>query len=1121
MQTVQLYINNQRVDLFNDETISVNTSIQNVKDISKIFTDFSQTFTIPASKTNNKLFKHFGDSSIIDGFDARFRTEARIELNNVEFKKGSIRLNKVIKKEGLPYAYDITFFGSLANLNKILGTDKLKDLTNELSAYNHAWTYDNIVDGLETGLQFNTDTQAIIYPLISPVRRFIFNSNDIYTAEDDTANIGSISTAAGLRPQDLKPAIRIIRVIEAIEAKYPQIQFSRDFFGGILFNDLYLWLHRQAGQISSASGTSERIISDFSLVSQTLGCGNNYAIFTTNYFSIITGGDFSNGVDAQAALTITPNNIDVDYTYKIIDLVTDEVLFENTAKGQSIQTINIGAYYDPEQEWRIQVQISTEDSAALSSYSAEWYIQTYYYVNGERDCSDIQEYAVSSQNMLTDIIVANQMPDIKVIDFLTGLFKMFNLTSYVEDTEIIVKDLNTFYGTYETYNITDFVSSDNIEINRVPLYSEVDFTFKEPTTFLAKQFSETNGINYGQEKYTVTKEDSDFVDGEQYNVEAPFEKLVYERLNDVNDSALTTAQYGYFVDNKEAKVLGSPLVFLNVPTDSSDKPIYFRDFNDTNIRSLDTYNRPSNVASNNVQTINFSSEVDEFLRNTNDNSLFKTFYQSYISNVFNKRNRLTSLTAFLPFNILTKYRLNDRFIIGDKEYRINTIQTELNSGKSTLELLSIITDEFVPVVITCPTADNDEVRVDSTLYTVDCGDEVCATADNTVVTVDNDSLTVDCGDPIPTTTTTTSTTTTSTTSTTTTLATTTAGTTTTAPTTTVGTTTTAGTTTAGTTTTTTATPCIQRIVYSGIPEQSIQVGGNKTINLNTYFTQLDGQPLSYIAIATTDLLDSVSLAGSQLTMFANTGNLCGTDGSGVFIRAYDSISENCSYATYFTADVFGCTSTSTTTAATTSTTTSTTTAGTTTAGTTTTLPTTTTTIAPTTPSGTINTTFVGYESTGANFDVYTIDAVDAFIDFTIYPTGGGSYFERYGVPTVNGTLVNWTISWNGDIYTGDGGTGTANLVVTNNLGTESTLDTDSFVIPASGSTTTTTAAPVCRQYSVQATDGTVTVNYRGCNNNEFLTLTKNEDGTITYICSRTYPTEYSGVGALIIDQGTC
>jgi hypothetical protein len=243
----------------------------------------------------------------------------------------------------------------------------------------------------------------------------------------------------------------------------------------------------------------------------------------------------------------------------------------------------------------------------------------------------------------------------------------------------------------------------------------------------------------------------------------------------------------------------------------------------------------------------------------------------------------------------------------------------LQSGKSEIELLNVLNDVFAPI-LTCPTADNDIVTIDSTLYTVDCGDRLCATADETTVTVDDTDLTVDCGDPIPTTTTTTSTTTTSTTSTTTTAGTTTtttAGTTTTAPTTTAGTTTTLP------TTTTTETPCVQRISYSGIPTQSIEVGENKTINLDNYFTQLDGQPLSYLAINTTGYLDSVSLNGNQLTMFANSGNLCGTDGAGVYVQAYDSISGNCEYGTYFGIEVFGCTVETTTTTEPTTTTTST------------------------------------------------------------------------------------------------------------------------------------------------------------------------------------------------------
>ena len=103
------------------------------------------------------------------------------------------------------------------------------------------------------------------------------------------------------------------------------------------------------------------------------------------------------------------------------------------------------------------------------------------------------------------------------------------------------------------------------------------------------------------------------------------------------------------------------------------------------------------------------------------------------------------------------------------------------------------------------------------------------------------------------------------------------------------------------------------------------MGSNITINLNNYFTQLDGQPLSYIANDTSQYLDSVSVAGSQLTMFANSGNLCGTDNTGVLVFAYDGITGNCEYGAYIPVSVFGCTVETTTTTQPTTTTTSTTT----------------------------------------------------------------------------------------------------------------------------------------------------------------------------------------------------
>jgi len=94
MQKLQLFISGQRIDLFKDEQVSFNQSIQNIKDPAKIFTEFTQTFTVPASKSNNKIFEHYYNYNITDGFDARNKVDALIELNNVSYKQGYKKLEE-------------------------------------------------------------------------------------------------------------------------------------------------------------------------------------------------------------------------------------------------------------------------------------------------------------------------------------------------------------------------------------------------------------------------------------------------------------------------------------------------------------------------------------------------------------------------------------------------------------------------------------------------------------------------------------------------------------------------------------------------------------------------------------------------------------------------------------------------------------------------------------------------------------------------------------------------------------------------------------------------------------------------------------------------------------------
>jgi hypothetical protein len=80
--------------------------------------------------------------------------------------------------------------------------------------------------------------------------------------------------------------------------------------------------------------------------------------------------------------------------------------------------------------------------------------------------------------------------------------------------------------------------------------------------------------------------------------------------------------------------------------------------------------------------------VNEYALVTNEESLFKNFYLNYIQDIFEQKRRIIKLTAYLPLRILLNYNLSDTFIIGGVSYKINSITTNLENGKSELELLN-------------------------------------------------------------------------------------------------------------------------------------------------------------------------------------------------------------------------------------------------------------------------------------------------------------------------------------------------------------------------------------------------------------------------------------------------
>jgi len=222
MISVQLLVAGQRVTLFKDEVISVTSQLQNIIDISKTSTDFSQSFSVPCDKINNKIFKHWYENFLDNSINANNRIDATLLVDTKVFKTGNVQLNKVQIENGKPKNYNITFFGKLVNLKDLIKEDYLKSLTNLVSFY---YTPTEVYDRIKGN---NND---ISFPLISSDRYWQYNQGA--AANDITTTTGAILTT------DLFPAVRVKKIFDAIAYKYNVI-FQSNFFDTKRFSELFM-----------------------------------------------------------------------------------------------------------------------------------------------------------------------------------------------------------------------------------------------------------------------------------------------------------------------------------------------------------------------------------------------------------------------------------------------------------------------------------------------------------------------------------------------------------------------------------------------------------------------------------------------------------------------------------------------------------------------------------------------------------------------------------------------------------------------------------------------------------------------------------------------------------------
>ena len=682
-----------RLELFNDEKISVSSTIQNISDISKIFTDYSQGFTIPCSPTNNAIFQHFYQNDVDATIDYQNRYNAYIEIDTVLFRRGKIQLEKTNLKNGHPDSYSVTFYGAGVSLKDFFNEDKLSQLN--YSTLDHDYTNTEVYNRVIT--DSTVTDYDVRYPLISSNRVWQFSGSTPLpdgnvpswydNSPDNSKNIGHVN--GEIVYTELFPAVRVASIFDLIESKYG-ITFNGIFLQSDLFKKAFLLYKNK----ESYHYTNNPVELDFTSSSGALASAFNT---TTNSFTRI---ELDSTDTIFHTLYYSVTSLSVSPSYYFIDLYRNGV-YSSTRSATTTYSGATFQYSEYVNENEI-ITFKIRSYAAITIGINFTYRRTQFSSPGITVVSGTASTTATTTSF-TDL--AGLAPDMKISDFITGICKEFNLTVYSNTKNVFTFDpLPYWYSKGAVIDITKYTDITSIEIERMKLYKSVEFKYQDSECMLNKYFLESP-LNADAHGYGNTKIGFNY-DGGEYKIESPFENLLHNNFGN-------NLQVGYCLNKELAPYIPKPvLLYMNrIKTLTGGDKIHWNGQTATDVYV--PFGQDSEILFETgliPLTLNFGEEISSFYLENNPNTIYALYYRSYLVNLYNPKNRLVKVKTILPVSLLTQLQLNDRLIIRDKRYMINEMQSDLTTGDVSFTLISDFAQVKPIKLVDTPTGTGNTLR---------------------------------------------------------------------------------------------------------------------------------------------------------------------------------------------------------------------------------------------------------------------------------------------------------------------------------------------------------------------------------------------------------------------------
>ena len=551
--TFRLVANNIELDLFEDEDIKLSNNVTGLFDIGVLPSDFTRQITLPGTKVNNAFFEHVYDISIDSPFlfATNIKVPAYFDFDSIYLSDGYLQLNKVnVLANKFIDSYEVTIYGTLSSFGREINRLYLTDLTS-LSAFNHTSSYDNI----EASWSGSLFSGSIVYPMADYGNGWTFTPSNIYDGID--SNMGSMTV------QDFKPAIRVKEVWDAI-FEQTGYTYSSSFWQQSWLDDVYMICNNKLRY---------PVYSDVDL--ETLGLTRITAISGSGQTNITIAEetpttlpwynverDPSNVVGDNSSYSITLDhssslefilNLDINLSGSLGAPVVEFIARDTGSlaiKALTTLTSISNFFYDKTfsdfaagntgQNETSEVQIKTRTGVLAPGtyyFGIQWRDQfTAPYNNftfkldpsgNPRSYLEITKVLQAADGRVLDIPsnMSYGTQGIKLIDFITGVQKKFNLVIYPDKTkpnQFIVETFNDWYYRGEVKDFNKYINLDD-KIEVIPAnnlaVNKLNFNDTLDQDYISQQFAKGANREFAKIYYTDT---TNFYSQGTYEVKTTF-----------------------------------------------------------------------------------------------------------------------------------------------------------------------------------------------------------------------------------------------------------------------------------------------------------------------------------------------------------------------------------------------------------------------------------------------------------------------------------------------------------------------------------------------------------------------------------------------------------------------